>query len=103
MAEASGGGSAPPTLDELRRRSGLRDDDDLVLAAMFEPDTLAALYEARDRRHLEGRAVPRAGTPLDELVREIERRPSVRWIRVRKNEFTFERGAAADSNSGLAR
>ena len=93
----------PPTLDEIRGRSGLIDDDDLVLSAMFEPDTLAALREARDRRHLEGRAVPRAGTPLDEIVREIERRPSVRWIRVRKNEFRFERGTAADSNGGIGR
>ena len=89
-AEATDGGSAPPTLDELRRRSGLRDDDDLLLSAMFGPDTLAALFEARDRRHLEGRTVRRAGTPFDELVREVERRPAVRWIRVRKNGFTFE-------------
>ena len=100
-AEAFGGGSAPPTLDEIRRRSGLRDDGDLVLSAMFESDTLAALFEARDRRRFEGRAVPRAGTPLDELVREIERRPSVRWIRVRKNGFTFERGAAASISAGV--
>jgi len=95
-AEASRGGSAPPTLDEIRRRSGLRDGDDLVLSAMYEPDTLAALFEARDRHHLEGRAVRRAGAPFEELVREIERRPGVRWIRVRKNGFTFERGAAAE-------
>ena len=99
-AEASGGSSAPPTFDEVRRQSGLRDGDDLVLSALFEPDALAALFEARDRRRLDGRTVRRAGTPLDELVREIERRPAVRWIRVRKNGFTLvqrlERGRHGD-------
>lgn len=102
-AEASSGSTAPPTLDELRRRSGSIDDDDLVLSAMFDPGTLAALFEARDRRHLQGHVLPRAGTPVEELVREIERRPSVRWIRVRKNEFTFERGAAVDTDGAIAR
>lgn len=92
-AESRAAASLPPTVDEVRRRSGLDDGDDLVLAALFEPESLTPLFEARARRHREGRAVRRAGTPLEELVAEIQRRPAVRWIRVRKEGFGFERGS----------
>ena len=84
-----------PDIHEMRRRSGSKTDDDVVLSALFDPDELSPLFEARERRHPEKRGVRRAGAPLDELVAEIERRPAVRWIRVRKNGFTFERGSAA--------
>ena len=92
-AESRAAASTPPTVDELRRRSGLGDGDDLVLTALFEPETLAPLFEARERRRREGRAARRAGTPLEELIAEIGRRPGVRWIRVRKDGFRFERGS----------
>ena len=92
-AESGAAASLPPTVDEIRRRSGLDDGDDLVLAALFESETLAPLFEARERRHREGRTVRRAGTPLEELIAEVERRSSVRWIRVRKGGFRFERGS----------
>ena len=91
--EPSAGASTPPTVDEIRKRRGPLDGDDLVLSALFEPEALAPLFEARERRHREGRTVRGAGTPLQELIEEIERRPAVRWIRVRKDEFTFERGS----------
>ena len=92
--------SLPPTVDEIRRRSGLHDGDDLVLAALFESETLTPLFEARERRHREGRAVRRAGTPLEELIAEIRRRPAVRWIRVRKEGFRFERGSPIHRDHG---
>ena len=99
-AESRAGASPPPTLDDIRRRSGLGDGDDLVLSALFEPETLAPLFEARERRHREGRTVRRAGTPLEELIVEVERRPAVRWIRVRKEGFRFERGSPLRPDHG---
>ena len=98
--ERSAGTSPPPTLDDIRERSGLRDAGDLVLSALFEPDILAALFEARDRRRREGRTVRRAGTPLEELIAEVGLRPAVQWIRVRKNGFTFKWGSAAGPSHG---
>ena len=92
-AESPAVADPPPTVDEIRRRSGLDHGDDLVLAALFEPETLTPLFEARERRRREGRAVRRVGTPLEELIAEVRRRPSVRWIRVRKDGFEFERGS----------
>ena len=99
-AEPPAGASPPPTVDEIRRRSGLDDGDDLMLSALFEPEALAPLFEARERSHREGRTVRRAGTPLDELIGELERRPAVRWIRVRKEGFAFERGSAIRPGHG---
>ena len=83
-----------PGVAEIRRQSGLREDDDVLLSAMFEPDELRLLFEARERRHREGRTVRRVGTPLEELAAAVEMRPAVQWIRVRRNELTFERGSA---------
>ena len=99
-AESRAVASLPPTVDEIRRRSGLHDGDDLVLAALFESETLTPLFEARERRHREGRTVRRAGTPLEELIAEIQRRPAVRWIRVRKEGFRFERGSPIRRDHG---
>ena len=92
-AQSRAAACTPASVDELRRRSGIADGDDLVLAALFEPESLTPLFEARERRHREGRTVRRAGTPLEELVAEVERRPAVRWIRVRKDGLRFERGS----------
>ena len=95
MDTAPSGATCPlPDIHEMRRRSESKTDDDVVLSALFDQDELNALFEARDRHHSEIRDVRRIGTPLEELIEEIDRRPAVQWIRVRKNEFTVERGAA---------
>lgn len=78
----------PATAGTLRRDRGpFANDEDLVLAAHTGADMMAALRDARRRPEPEP---PCGDTPFDLLVGELERRPALRSLAVRKGGFRYE-------------
>ena len=85
-----------PVLDKVREEHGpFRSDDDLLLAAFYHPTVLQPLFTERERAD-RGTDYPiSALTPVKQLLSELERRPNLRYVSVRKGDFVFEYGTQA--------
>ena len=75
------GADVPPAIPRLRRERGpFRSDDDLLLAAFYREPILQPLYEERECHDY---ARIESAHPLKDLLKEIARRPEVRYFSLR--------------------
>jgi oxaloacetate decarboxylase alpha subunit len=80
-----------PWIPRLRKERGpFANDDDLLLAAFYQPPVLEKLFAVRDAPGRRTDWPLSATTPLRELLKEIEKRPSLRHVTVRKGDFQLE-------------
>lgn len=92
--------SEPPELDALRAIVRTGSDEDVLLAAMCDAETLRELHAIASEKT--GVSWIPADTPIGQLKAEIARRPWVNRLAVRKGAFAFETGVKrADRQAGV--
>ena len=81
------GALVEPWIDRLRKERGpFRNDDDLLLAAFYQPPVLEPLFAERDRPGRRTDFPLSALTPMVQLLDEIDRRPKARRVTVHKGD-----------------
>ena len=65
-------------------------DDDLLLAAFYQPAVLDQLYTVRDAPGRNKDYPLSALTPLKQLMAEVEKRPALKHVGIKKGNFSFE-------------
>jgi oxaloacetate decarboxylase (Na+ extruding) subunit alpha len=90
------GALVEPWIERLRKERGpFRNDDDLLLAAFYQPPVLEPLFAERERPGRRTDFPLSALTPMDQLLDEIDRRPKSSHITVQKGDTVIERDAPA--------
>ena len=85
-----------PDLDRVREEHGpFSSDDDLLLAAFYHPTVLQPLFSERARPDRRTDYPISALTPFKQLLSELQRRPNLPYVSVRKGDFVFEGGTEA--------
>ena len=80
-----------PWVPRLRKERGpFASDDDLLLAAFYQPPVLEPLFAARDAPGRRTDYPLSALTPLKQLMSEVEKRPTLKYVNVRKGGFALE-------------
>ena len=80
-----------PWIPRLKKERGpFKSDDDLLLAAFYQPPVLEELYAVRDAPGRRTDYPLPALTPLKQLMNEVEKRPTLKYVSVKKGDFNFE-------------
>jgi oxaloacetate decarboxylase alpha subunit len=80
-----------PTIPRLKKERGpFMSDDDLLLAAFYQPAVLDQLYTVRDAPGRNKDYPLSALTPLKQLMAEVEKRPALKHVSIKKGNFSFE-------------
>ncbi|MBH61296.1 MAG: carboxylase [Alphaproteobacteria bacterium] len=80
-----------PAIPQLKKERGpFKSDDDLLLAAFYQPAVLDELYAVRDAPGRRTDYPLSALTPLKQLMAEVEKRPTLKYVSVKKGDFSFE-------------
>ena len=89
------GALVEPWIERLRKERGpFRNDDDLLLAAFYQPPVLEPLFAERERPGRRTDFPLSALTPMDQLLDQIDRRPKSTHITVQKGDTVIERDAS---------
>lgn len=80
-----------PAIPRLKKERGpFKSDDDMLLAAFYQPAVLDQLYAVRDAPGRNTNYPLSALTPLKQLMAEVEKRPSLKYVTVKKGDFSLE-------------